>query len=77
MMPDNIDTAVANERIGAMWLRLAEQIETAIPDIVIDNRPEDAMQWARCAEACFWQATGEAESHDVKDVLPSPPKAEG
>ena len=59
----------SGEKISAMWLRLAEQFETAVPDHVIANDPLRAIQWACCAEACFWKATGEADAHDIKDVL--------
>lgn len=75
-MPETIDTAVACERIGEMWLKLAEQIADGVPDLVINDRPQDAIRWATYAEACFWKATGECSTHDVKDVLPSPPEKE-
>lgn len=65
----NMDTIAASEKISAMWLALAEQIAGAIPDLVIGSNPTEAIRWATCAEACFWQATGEADTHDVKDVL--------
>lgn len=68
-MSETMDTGAACERIGSMWLRLAEQIEGALPDIIIEGKPEMAIRWGRCAEACFWQATGEADANDIKDVL--------
>jgi hypothetical protein len=65
-----MDTNEACERSGQMWLALAEQIAGAIPDIIItSDDPAKAIRWATCAEACFWKATGEADTHDVKDVL--------
>jgi hypothetical protein len=64
---DPIETA---EKVNAMWFALGEQIASAIPDIVIDSRPQEAIRWATYAEACFWKATGEADTHDVSDVLP-------
>lgn len=67
-----MESGQAGERTSAMWLKLAEQIEAAIPDHVIANDPQRAIQWACCAEACFWKATGEADTHDVKDVLARP-----
>ena len=60
----------AGERVNAMWLRLAEQIAEGVPDLVINDQPQAAIRWATYAEACFWKATGEADTHDVKDVLP-------
>jgi hypothetical protein len=64
------DSMKACERVAAMWLKLAETIENGIVSMVVDgDKPEAAIRWATCAEACFWKATGEADSHDVKDVL--------
>lgn len=65
-----MDSAEAGERTAKMWQDLGEQIAAAIPDIIInDSVPTRAIRWATCAEACFWKATGEADTHDVKDVL--------
>jgi len=65
-----IESGQAGEKTSEMWQRLAEQFEAAIPDHVIAGDPLRAIQWACCAEACFWKATGEADTHDIKDVLP-------
>jgi len=65
-----MDSADVLEKVNAMWLALGEQIAAAVPDLVIDSKPTLAIRWAACAEACFWKATGEADTHDVKDVLP-------
>lgn len=64
-----MDSLVAVERVNQMWLALGEQIAGALPDIVIEGKPEEAIRWATCAEACFWKSTGESDTHDVKDVL--------
>lgn len=64
-----METSEASEKINAVWLALGEQIAAAIPDLVISSDPTEAIRWATCAEACFWKATGEAATHDVKDVL--------
>lgn len=65
------DSDKAASRISTMWLALGDQIAGAIPDIIInDSTPTRALQWAACAEACFWKATGEADTHDIKDVMP-------
>lgn len=67
---DYFDTDQAVKRMGTMWKELGEMLAAAIPDIVTGDDPVKAIHWATCAEACFWKATGEGSSHDVKDVLP-------
>jgi hypothetical protein len=70
MDEDDFDGMAAGKRVSNMWRELAEQISGAIPDIVSgDNDPGRAIRWAACAEAAFWKATGEAETHDVVDVI--------
>lgn len=64
-----MDSAEAATRSGEIWKALAEQIAAAIPDIVIGDDPFKAIRWAACAEACLWKATGECDTHDVRDVL--------
>lgn len=72
-MTEDYDSMKAGEKVSNMWLALAEQIAAAIPDIVISaDDPGKAIRWATCAEACFWQATGDADTHDVKDVCQYP-----
>jgi len=72
------DSFEAGERVSTMWLALAEQIRAAIPDILIGHAdPGNAIRWATCAEACFWKATGDAATHDVKDVLALSPAKRG
>ena len=58
-----------SEAPNAMWLALAQQIELTVFKRASEGRPEDALRWAACAEACFWKATGEAKSHDFDDVV--------
>jgi len=65
-----MDSNEACEKANNMWLALGEQLAAAIPDIVIGDDPGKAIRWAAAAEACFWKSTGEADTHDVKDVLP-------
>ncbi len=67
-----MDSIECGERVSNMWLALGEQIAGALPDIVIEGNPIKAIHWATCAEACFWKATGEADTHDVKDVMSQP-----
>lgn len=66
------DDFEAGTKVSEMWRALAEQIAAAIPDIIIncDGDPAKAIRWATCAEAAYWKSTGEADAHDVKDVLP-------
>ena len=69
-----MDSAAAGDRTSKMWLELGEQIAAAVPTFIIDdNDPVKAIKWATCAEACFWKATGDADTHDVKDILASAP----
>ena len=68
-MSDETDSFFAGERCSAMWKELGEMIASGIQGIVNDGNPREAILWATCAEACFWKATGEADAHDVKDVL--------
>lgn len=60
----------AGIRIGQMWRQLGDVIESGLSQHVDAGNPIEAIRWATCAEACFWKATGEAATHDVKDVLP-------
>jgi hypothetical protein len=64
---ESSDAAILCNR---MWEDLGKQIAAAIPDIVIADNPAKAIRWATAAEACFWKATGECDTHDVKDALP-------
>lgn len=76
-MSDVFDSDKAIERCSAMWLALGEQIACAIPDIVTNDQAQRAIRWATYAEACFWKATGECDSHYIKDVLPPSPQSGG
>ena len=71
---DIFDSDKAARATTKMWRELGEQIAAAIADIVVGEDPVRAIKWATCAEACFWKATGECDTHDVKDVL-QPPQA--
>lgn len=68
-----MDSGDAGSATNKMWQDLAEQIAALVPDLVIEGDPVKAIHWATCAEACFWKATGEADMHDVKDVLITAP----
>ncbi len=68
-MSDDDDPFKWPVKVNDMWAALGQQIADAIPDIVIGGEPQKAIAWAACAEACFWKATGDADTHDVKDIL--------
>jgi hypothetical protein len=69
-MIEDYDAIKAGERVSDMWLALGEKIAQGVESLVVDaDDPVKAIRWATCAEACFWKATGDADSHDVKDVL--------
>jgi hypothetical protein len=70
------DSDKAAQRVSRLWADLGERIATAVVGFEGDD-PVDAIRWACCAEACFWKATGEADTHDVKDVLALPPLSQG
>lgn len=57
----------AVKRTSEMWLALGTKL--AADAISFGGDPAEAVRWATCAEACFWKATGEADTHDVKDVV--------
>jgi hypothetical protein len=63
-----MDSEKANTTSSEMWERLGRQFEEAISDMV-NSDPEGAIQYAICAEACFWQSTGEADCHGIKEAF--------
>ncbi len=64
-----MDSADVLEKTNKMWLSLGETIAAGIEDMALDD-PAKAIRYACAAEACFWKSTGEADTHDIKDVLP-------
>jgi hypothetical protein len=70
---DYFDSDKAAKRIGSMWLALGDKIAAATVNFE-EGDPAEAVRWATCAEACFWKATGEADTHDVKHVLRQSPQ---
>lgn len=52
-----------------MWGKLARQLADAIPDLVIADRPGRALQYALCADNCFWHATGEGDVPTMLDTI--------
>lgn len=52
-----------------MWEKLGHQLANAVPDFVIADNPQRALQYAMCADICFWQSTGEADSFGFKEIM--------
>jgi hypothetical protein len=63
------DSDKAATAIGRMWLRLARKLDKLATEKSKDGHIGGAVQAARNAEACYWQATGEGTSVDLKDVV--------
>lgn len=71
---DYFDGDKAAKRVSTMWLSLGDKMAAALVNFE-EGDPAEAVRMATCAEACFWKATGEADTHDVKDVLRPSPQA--
>ena len=65
-MFDSDKAATATNR---MWLRLARHLEKYATDEAKAGHVPGAVRAARNAEACYWQATGEGNALDLKDVI--------
>jgi hypothetical protein len=64
-----METEKANLASSQMWEKLATQLAEAVPDFVTGGDPLKAIQYGICAEACFWQSTGEADAFGIKECL--------
>lgn len=64
------DSDRAATRCNRMWRKLGGVLERYAFDRVERGLPNAAMQAARMAEVCFWQATGEMDCVAMKDVVP-------
>lgn len=60
------DSDKAANATNRMWLRLARKLDKSIDG---ENNLTTQLRTARAAEACYWQATGEGTSNDLKDVI--------
>lgn len=60
------DSDNACKTVNRMRLRLARQIEKMADG---EDTIAHKLRLARCAEACYWQATGEGTTNDLKDVI--------
>lgn len=63
------DEDKAAQRCARMWFRLGKVMERMALDQAERNNPANALQCARIADVCFWQATGVDGSISMKDVL--------
>lgn len=64
-----MDTNDAVKASTEMWESFAKQLAEAIPHLVSSGAVHQALQFAVCAEACFFQATGECDSFGVKEAF--------
>lgn len=65
------DVVAASERVNRMWLALARKFEARINSEMDKANYATALRVAKCAEACFWKATGEDPCFGVQDVIGS------
>lgn len=64
------DSDSASNRCNRMWRKLGGVLERYAYDQAEKGLNNAAMQAARMAEVCFWQATGEMDCVSMKDVVP-------
>lgn len=65
-MFDSDKAATATTR---MWLRMGRLMDARAQERAKSGYADVAIQAARYAEACYWQATGEGTAIDLKDVI--------
>jgi len=51
-----------------LWKTLGDHFAEMAREVCVDDAAK-AMRLAACAEACFWQATGEGDCWNVKDII--------
>lgn len=64
------DSDRAATRCNRMWRKLGGQLERYAYDRASIGFCQSALEAARIAETCFWQATGEMDCVVMKDILP-------
>jgi hypothetical protein len=62
------DSDTAFKRIRNLWRRLGGLYEKAAYEAMQRGNHGFAMDHARKAEVCFWQATGEGDQLDMKSL---------
>jgi hypothetical protein len=74
-----VDAVTVNSEVCSMWLELARSFRgTAVANADIVEELDDAgrmrtINAARFAEACFWQSTGDDDTINLRDILPTIP----
>ncbi len=64
--PDKVAT-----RCARMWWRIGTLLEKRAVERAEQYSARDTMTYARAAEVCFWQATGEMNSAEMKEFVSS------
>lgn len=64
------DSDRAATRCNRMWRKLGGLLERYAYDRASKGLNHAAMEAARMAEVCFWQATGEMDCVSMKDIVP-------
>lgn len=65
------DEDKAAQRCTRMWFRLGRAMESVAMDQAAKGYQMSALEAARIADVCFWQATGIDGSISMSDVLPT------
>ena len=64
-----MESSAASERTSKLWKSLAEKFAVQADDAADEDETAKAIILACCAEACLWKSTGEADGHNINDVL--------
>lgn len=62
----NSDKAAAAS--GRLWLKLARTLDKLALEKAAGGYIDKAIKAARCADACYWQATGEGDAITLKEI---------
>jgi hypothetical protein len=62
------DSDKAGSRTSRMWLKLGSLLEKAAYGAAEGGDTTSAMRRARAAAVCFWQATGDGDFDQLKDI---------
>lgn len=68
------DSGTAMTRCQRMWRKLGGLMEKFACEAVERGSLDKALHAARIAEVCFWQATGELDCVEMKDLLAQEPR---
>lgn len=67
-----MDIDKAARRTSRMWVKLGSLLEAHAYSAAESGRVETALKSGRCADACFWQATGDCAPIGMNDALGTP-----